>query len=549
MGRKLKKGAAASESNTGNGRAQPRMATELDDGPIIRSINARPRMAAERTFRYHTIRRSMRGKGPRKRPPLPPSHPPAGIVRGCRTAGKEPLPKQRSGSRPRGAYGREGTSRFPPGIPTRHTSQPQRDATVHDRRKHMRTLLANATVITMNPARDVLDTDILIENGVIADMGPGLADEMELMDWLQRRIWPLEGAHTPETNAAAARLAAAEGLRSGVTAFIDMGTAHCQDAIFEAMRDVGMRGLFGKCMLDMGGTDVPAALMEDTETCLRESERLMNRWHMSAGGRLRYAFAPRFVPSCTETLLTRTRDMARANGVRLHTHASENKGECAYVESLVHMRNLRYLHSIGYTGEDVILAHCIWIDDDEIRILADTGTHAVHCPSSNMKLASGIARIDEMLAAGCRVAIGLDGAHNHMDALVELRQAGILQKVRTNRPTALSPLQVLEMATLGGARAMGQEDELGSLEPGKKADLAVINPDRLNMAPRIGRDPVAQVVYQATHENVEATMVDGVFLYRDGKYASLDLKECLRDAENACARILRSPDVAPLFAH
>lgn len=151
-----------------------------------------------------------------------------------------------------------------------------------------------------------------------------------------------------------------------------MGTAHCQDAIFETMRDVGMRGLFGKCMLDLGGTDVPAALMEDTETCLRESERLMNRWHMSAGGRLRYAFAPRFVPSCTETLLTRTRDMARANGVRLHTHASENKGECAYVESLVHMRNLRYLHSIGYTGEDVILAHCIWIDDDEIRILADT---------------------------------------------------------------------------------------------------------------------------------------------------------------------------------
>ena len=413
----------------------------------------------------------------------------------------------------------------------------------------MRTLLANATVITMNPARDVLDTDILIENGVIADMGPGLAgrpenagaervdlsgrivipgliqshmhvtqslfrglaDEMELMDWLQRRIWPLEGAHTPETNAAAARLAAAEGLRSGVTAFIDMGTAHCQDAIFETMRDVGMRGLFGKCMLDLGGTDVPAALMEDTETCLRESERLMNRWHMSAGGRLRYAFAPRFVPSCTETLLTRTRDMARANGVRLHTHASENKGECAYVESLVHMRNLRYLHSIGYTGEDVILAHCIWIDDDEIRILADTGTHAVHCPSSNMKLASGIARIDEMLAAGCRVALGLDGAHNHMDALVELRQAGILQKVRTNRPTALSPLQALEMATLGGARALGQEDELGSLEPGKKADLAVINPDRLNMAPRIGRDPVAQVVYQATHENVEATMVDGVY--------------------------------------
>lgn len=451
----------------------------------------------------------------------------------------------------------------------------------------MRTLLANATVITMNPTRDVLDTDILIENGVIADMGPGLAgrpenagaervdlsgrivipgliqshmhvtqslfrglaDEMELMDWLQRRIWPLEGAHTPETNAAAApprrrRRAAQRGHglhRHGHGPLSGRHFRnHARRGDARAVRQVHARsGRHGRSRRAHGGyRNLPPRKRTAHEPLAHER-----------GGRLRYAFAPRFVPSCTETLLTRTRDMARANGVRLHTHASENKGECAYVESLVHMRNLRYLHSIGYTGEDVILAHCIWIDDDEIRILADTGTHAVHCPSSNMKLASGIARIDEMLAAGCRVALGLDGAHNHMDALVELRQAGILQKVRTNRPTALSPLQALEMATLGGARALGQEDELGSLEPGKKADLAVINPDRLNMAPRIGRDPVAQVVYQATHENVEATMVDGVFLYRDGKYATLDLGECLRDAESACARILRSPDVAPLFAH
>ena len=187
--------------------------------------------------------------------------------------------------------------------------------------------------------------------------------------------------------------------------------------------------------------------------------------------------------------------MARANGVRLHTHASENKGECAYVESLVHMRNLRYLHSIGYTGEDVILAHCIWIDDDEIRILADTGTHAVHCPSSNMKLASGIARIDEMLAAGC---VWRSGSTGPTTIWTRSWSCGRRASSRSAHQPPHGPvtLQALEMATLGGARALGQEDELGSLEPGKKADLAVINPDRLNMAPRIGRDPVAQVVYQ-----------------------------------------------------
>lgn len=437
-------------------------------------------------------------------------------------------------------------------------------------------LITHGTVITMNPQREVLRADIHIENDRIARIGPdlaadpgihaddvldatdrviipgliqshmhvtqalfrGLADELELMDWLTRRIWPLEGAHDAAGNAVSARLAAAELIASGCTGLIDMGTAHHQDAIFETMRDAGLRGLFGKCLLD-GGEGVPPTLREDTETCLRESERLMNAWHMSAGGRLRYAPAPRFVPSCSATLLARTRDMARANGLRLHTHASENRGECALVERTVRARNLVYLHSIGYTGEDVILAHCIWLDEEELRILADTGTHAVHCPSSNIKLASGIAPVEEMLRRGCRVALGLDGAHNHMDGLLEMRLAAGLQKAATLSPTALPPLRALEMATLAGAAAMGQADDLGSLEPGKKADLAVLDLNRLHSAPRVGRDPVAGVVYQATRENVEATMVDGVFLYRDGRHLTIDIPETLREAERACAATLR----------
>ena len=438
-------------------------------------------------------------------------------------------------------------------------------------------LIKNGTVITMNPGREVLRADIYIEDDRIVRMGPdladahpgvhpddtldatdrviipgliqghmhvtqtllrGLADELELMDWLAKRIWPLEGGHDHASNAISARLAAAELIRSGCTGLIDMGTAHHQDAIFETMRDTGLRGLFGKCMLDYGGADVPATLMESTENCLRESERLMRKWHMSANGRLRYAPAPRFVPSCTEKLLADTRDMARANGLRLHTHASENRGECAFVESLVHTRNLSYLHKIGYTGEDVVLAHCIWLDDEEMRILADTGTHAVHCPSSNTKLASGIARVGEMLDKGCRVSLGLDGAHNHMDGLLEMRLTAGLQKVNDLSPTAMSPLKVLEMATLGGAAALGQEADLGSLEPGKKADLAVLNLNRLNCVPRIGRDPVASVVYQATRENVEATVVDGKFLYRDGRYLTLDLEDTIREAEKLCSGVM-----------
>lgn len=447
----------------------------------------------------------------------------------------------------------------------------------------MSILISNVTAVTMNSRHDIIQTDLFIEKDRIVRMGPnlnqevqakeyidgtdkialpgliqshmhttqalfrGLADELELMDWLQRRIWPLEGAHSYASNAVSARLAAAESLRSGVTAFIDMGTTHHQDAIFETMRDIGMRGLFGKCMQDLGGTNIPSVLLEETGVSLKESERLINKWHMSASGRLRYAVAPRFVPSCTKELLLRARDMARANGLRLHTHASENLGECTYVESLVHMRNLPYLHSLGYTGEDVVLAHCIWLEPEEIALLADTGTHAVHCPSSNMKLASGIAHVQDMLKAGCHVAMGLDGAHNHMDALEEMRLAAGLQKVGMLSPTALSPLEVLEMATLGGARALGQENDLGSLEPGKKADLVLLNPQTLNMTPRIGRDPVSQIVYQATPENVEATMVDGVFLYRNGTYATLDVQETLREAERLCGNLLQKPDIQRLF--
>lgn len=448
------------------------------------------------------------------------------------------------------------------------------------------TLITNATVITMNAAREVLRTDLLIEGDRIVEMGPdlaaslpsevavtrvdaaerliipglvqghmhltqalfrGLADEMELLDWLAQRIWPLESVHSHASNAASARLAVAELLRSGTTAIIDMGTAQHQDAIFEVILESGMRGLFGKCMLDFGGPNVPETLIESADDCLRKSERLMKAWHMRGDGRLRYALAPRFVPSCSEGLLVRARDMARANGLRIHTHASENQSECAYVESLVHMRNIKYLHKIGYTGEDVVLAHCIWLDDEEIRILADTGTHAVHCPSSNAKLASGVAPVEKLLDAGCQMAMGLDGAHNHMDGLVELRLAANLQKVHRLEPTALPPLRILEMATLGGARALGQEKELGSLEPGKKADLVILNMNRLNTTPTPYRDPVAHIVYQATHENVEATMVDGRFLYQNGTFLTLDLPKVLREANLYSAELRNHESLRGLF--
>lgn len=449
----------------------------------------------------------------------------------------------------------------------------------------MKTLLAGGILITMDRERRVLAGDVLVENDRIAAVLPrddgqlfrpdgetevvdvsgmivipglvqahmhvtqalfrGLCDDLALMEWLRERTWPMEAAHTAESNAASARLAAMELIRSGTTSLIDMGTTLHEDAIFEVMAETGLRGLFGKCMMDMGD-DLPPLMRENTAACLRETERLIRRWHMAENGRLRYAVAPRFVPSCSEKLLLSARDLARQNGLRLHTHASENLGEIALVEARCHERNVRYLARMGYTGEDVILAHCIWLDEEEKRILAETGTHVAHCPSSNTKMSSGFAPVAELRAMGANVAIGLDGAHDHMDGLMEVRQASILQKALTHDPKAMPALQTLELATLGGAAAMGQADDLGSLEPGKKADLAVLDMDMPHSLPAWGRDPVQRVVYQATRENVVHTMVDGRFLYRDRTFLTLDPVRTLADAEKQCAEVMRRGHLAPV---
>lgn len=440
----------------------------------------------------------------------------------------------------------------------------------------MKYLLHGGRVVTMNARREILDADILTDGDHIAALGVdiaslpeaqgaeqvdmsgrvllpgliqahmhttqilfrGLCDDLELMDWLEKRTWPLEGSHSASSNAASARLAALELIRSGTTALVDMGTIRHEDAIFEVMEEVGLRGLFGKCMMDEGES-VPAAMRESTADNLRETERLIRKWHMRGNGRLRYAVAPRFIPSCSDALLASARDLARANGLRLHTHASENRGEIALVEGSRHMRNVLYLHELGYTGEDVLLAHCVWLDDEEKRVLADTGTHVVHCPSSNTKMSSGFAPVAELRSMGVNVALGLDGAHNHMDSFLEMRQASVLQKALLNNPLALPAPEALEIATLGGARAMGQEAEIGSLEVGKKADLIALDLDMPHTLPAVGRDVVGRIVYEATRENVTDSMVDGRFLYRDRKFLTLDAGTVLRDAERECRGCMR----------
>jgi 5-methylthioadenosine/S-adenosylhomocysteine deaminase len=215
--------------------------------------------------------------------------------------------------------------------------------------------------------------------------------------------------------------------------------------------------------------------------------------------------------------------------VMVHTHASENAEEIRMVEAATGLRNVAYLDEVGLCAPHVGLAHCVHLNDAEMEILARTGTHVLHCPSSNLKLGSGIAHVTEMLARGISVSLGADGApcNNRLDMFTEMRTAALLQKV-TNGADALPAPRVLRMATADGARALGLERETGSLEAGKRADVTIINLERLHLTPR--PDIVSAVVYGAEASDVRTVLIDGQVVLLDGELTTLDEREVIKDA-------------------
>jgi 5-methylthioadenosine/S-adenosylhomocysteine deaminase len=356
----------------------------------------------------------------------------------------------------------------------------------------------------------------------------GAADDLELIDWLKKRVWPMEAAHDAASLRASARLGVAEMIRGGTTCALTMETVNHTAEVFRVVEETGFRATVGKCMMDKGD-EVPAALRENAADSIRESLALLEEWHGRAEGRVRYCFAPRFAVSCTRDLLERVARLARERGVMGHTHASENRTECEMVERETGMRNVVYLDSLGVSGSHVLLAHCVHLSGEELGLLASKGTHVSHCPSSNMKLGSGIAPLAEMFERGVSVSLGADGApcNNRLDMFTEMRTAALLQKVARGAD-ALPAARVLRMATRGGARSLGLEGEVGSVEPGKRADLILIDLERLHTTPR--PDVVSTVVYAAEAADVRAVLIDGRIVMRDGRLTTLDEREVIADA-------------------
>jgi cytosine/adenosine deaminase-related metal-dependent hydrolase len=434
-------------------------------------------------------------------------------------------------------------------------------------------LIRNATILTMNDRLDVIEGAVTVEGGHIVTVGTepagpfetvvdaggayllpgfvqthvhlcqtlfrGFADDMPLLEWLKQRVWPMEAAHTPATLRAAARLAAAELLLSGTTTVLTMETVHDTDVVFETLDEIGLRATVGKCMMD-AADQAPSRLREQTTRSIDESLALRKQWDGASHGRLRAAFAPRFAVSCSRELLEAVAALSQHERAIVHTHASESRDEVDVVRRISGGRsNLEYLADTGLASRYLCVAHCVWVTDTEQALMAERDVKVLHCPGSNLKLGSGIAPIVEMRRRGISVSLGADGGacNNRLDMFDEMRLAATLQAIR-RAPGALTARDTLWMATREGARALGLDREIGSVEPGKRADLILVARDRPHLSP--DRDPWSTIVYAARGTDVSLTMVDGQILVRDFTLLKMDAAAVADEGRRAAAEVART---------
>lgn len=423
-------------------------------------------------------------------------------------------------------------------------------------------LIKNGTLLTMNSQHDVLRADLWIQDGRIREIGRGLrkkaslvldavgklvspgfvqthvhlcqtlmrgsADDLALLDWLKQRIWPFEAAHDEVSLKVSAQLGLAELIRGGTTTVLSMETVHHTNVVFEEARRSGLRAIIGKCFMN-AGSGVPKGLLQPARQAFGECESLYKSWHGTSGGRIRLALAPRFILSCTEGLLRDADALAREWGLLVHTHAAENREEVRWVRKRTGCGNIEAFHRYGMLHQRLCLAHCVWTSAREQRLLRESQARVLHCPSSNLKLGSGIAPIWNLHQAGIPISLGADGAscNNNLDMFQEMRLAALLQK-SLHGPEAMPARTVLQMATLGGARALGLDQEIGSLEIGKSADVIVVNLENLHSTPC--PDPVSALVYSAKSADVEACLVDGRILMKDKELLTMDQERILRES-------------------
>lgn len=429
-------------------------------------------------------------------------------------------------------------------------------------KKNKKTLIKNGTIVTMNRSRQVLVGDLLIEGDKILKIAPSIkrspnmtvidaeehfvipgliqahmhlcqtlfrgdADDLSLLSWLKKRIWPMEHNHTEKSIRASALLGLLELTMSGTTAIMDMGTVRHTHSLFEAVEESGIRYWGGKCLMDLKGSAGP--LYEPFAESVKETEELMKEWHKKTP-LLQYAMCPRFAISCSDEMMEYSQAMQSSFGVLLHTHASESKEEVEILEKRTGMRNIDYFHHMGLLNDKTVVAHGIHLTEQEIDRIVKGKTTVVHCPSSNLKLGSGVARIEYYLKRKMNVALGADGAacNNGLDPFMEMRLSALLQKP-IEGPQALPAIKAFEMATLGGAKALKMSDKIGSLEPGKLADVVVVKRNDPSVATVL--DPYSALVYSCLGRDVNHVFVNGNHIVKNRQHQLLDGRKVIEFAK------------------
>jgi 5-methylthioadenosine/S-adenosylhomocysteine deaminase len=437
-------------------------------------------------------------------------------------------------------------------------------------------LLKNCSILTMNRERRILrrgtiliENDCIIQVGQISDIEPsingqydvldlcdrwvlpglinthvhqsqqlarGLADDVDLLTWLRKRIWPYESSMTEEDSYISSLLCGIEQIRSGVTCFAEAGGQHL-DGMGRAVTELGLRAILTQSSMDMG-EGLPAAWNKTTDEMLAEQIKHYERWHGKQNNRIQVWFGLRTIFNNSDELIVRSKELADRLGVGVHMHVAEVRKEVEYAQQTRGNSTVNHLDRLGVLDSNFLAVHTVWLNEDEIRLFAERDVKVSHNPAAAMRVL-GFARIPEMRLAGICVALGTDGApaNNRMTLIDEMWLASLIHKGRLLDPTVMPAEEMLQMVTIDGARALLSEKEIGSIEPGKKADLIVINPNSATMLPM--HDPVANMVSSLRADNVESVMVDGVWLMRDRKILCVDEASVLAESKTRAAALAK----------
>nr|WP_221892810.1 amidohydrolase [Cetobacterium sp. 2G large] len=344
-------------------------------------------------------------------------------------------------------------------------------------------------------------------------LGRGIADDVDLLTWLRERVWPYESNFDYESSLISSTACCVEMIKSGVTTFLEAGGQYVE-AMAEAVKNTGIRAALSKSVMDEG-IGLPTNWIKTADEEIQVQKELFDKYNNTADGRIKIWFGLRTIFNNSDDLIIKTKKIADELNTGIHMHIAEIAAENDYVKTNRGNSTVEHLHKLGALGPNLLAVHTVWLTDREIDLFRLYDVKVSHNPAAAMKVVLGFARIPEMLEKGLSVSIGTDGApsNNRMDMMREMYLTSLIHKGRTLNPKVVPAEQVLEMATINGAKCALLEREIGSLEVGKKADLIILNPNTIHSLPL--HDPIANIVYTMSSENVESTMCNGKWLMKN----------------------------------